>query len=159
MSTLANALSSVRQHAAGFPQPLQTGLLGLLWVLFNILLIWLGAKTQHPGSCSIAAGGVDGAILSIVAVTKASARLRSGATGLLSGISVSGLRGDANLLAGSARSVHGVVDRLLHALNLPIDEIWHSRIEYTVIWTLWVAILVVLASLIAEWASVSWQKD
>jgi len=159
MSTLAGAPSSVRQHAAAFPQPLQTGLVGLLWVLFNILLIWLGASTQHPGSCSIAAGGVDGAIISIIAVTKISARFRSGATGLLGGISVSGLRGDANLLTGWAHAAHGVVDRLLDNLNLAVDESWHLEIEHAVIWTLWVAILVVLASLIAEWASISWRED
>jgi hypothetical protein len=132
---------------------------GLLWVLFNILLVWVGVKTQHAGSCSIAAGGVDGAILSIIAVTKASARLRSGATGLLSGVSVSGLRSDANLLKSWAHSVHGFVDNVLTALNLAVDENWHQEIEHAVIWTLWVAILVVLASLVAEWASTSWRGN
>ena len=98
MSNLATALPSVSEPAPALRECLQAGFLGLLWVLLNLSLIWLGVKTQHPGSCSIAAGGVDGAVLSIIAVTKVSARLRSGATGLLGGISVSGLRKDASFL-------------------------------------------------------------
>jgi hypothetical protein len=159
MSTPAGVLSAVRQPAAALTQPLQAGLVGLLWVLFNILLVWLGARTQHPGSCSIAAGGVDGAILSVIAVTKVSARFRSGATGLLGGISMTSLKSDASLLTSCAQTIHSFVDRTLTALNLAVDEGWHDQIEHAVIWTLWVAILVVLASLIAEWASTSWRKD
>jgi hypothetical protein len=158
MSNLATALSSVRQPAIS-SQPLQAGVVGLLWVLFNILLVWMGVRTQHPGSCSIAAGGVDGAVLSIIAVTKISARFRSEATGLLGGISISGLRGDVSLLTSWAHSVHGLVDNALLALNLAPDEKWHNEIEHAVIWTLWVAILVVLASLVAEWASTSWREN
>ena len=45
------------------------------------------------------------------------------------------------------------------ALNLAVDENWHQEIEHAVIWTLWVAILVVLASLVAEWASTSWRDN
>ena len=159
MSNLAATLSPVTEHAPAFRPPLQAGFMGLFWVLLNILLVWLGAKTQHPGSCSIVAGGVDGAVLSIIAVTRVSARLRSGATGLLGGISVSGLSKDAGLLTTWAHSVHGLVDHALTALNLAADEKWHDQVECAVIWTLWVAILVVLASLVAEWASASWREN
>ena len=97
MSNVSDALS-VPERFPVFLQPLQAGFAGLLWVLFNLSLIWLGVAIQHIGSCSIAAGSVDGAILSTIAVTKVSERLRSGATGLLGGISISGLRKDASFV-------------------------------------------------------------
>ncbi|MGB2606887.1 MAG: hypothetical protein WBC78_25010 [Candidatus Sulfotelmatobacter sp.] len=158
MSNVATALSSFPERVPVFLRPLKAGFVGLLWVLVNISLIWLATKTQHAGICSIAAGGVDGSVLSIIAVTKISERLRSAATGLLGGISLSGLRKDVSSLTYWVHSVHGFVDNALTGLNLPLEEKLHEQIECAVIWILWVTVLVVLASLVAEWVSASWQK-
>ena len=158
MSNAATALS-VPERFPALLRPLQAGFAGLLWVLFNLLLVWLGAKSQHPGSCSIAAGGVNGALLSIIAVTKVNARLRSGATGLLGGISASAFDTDASLLTKWAGSIHASVDHLLTALSVAGDEKWHDQLESAIVWIVWVTILVVLVSLLVEWASASWRES
>jgi hypothetical protein len=158
MSNAATALS-VPGSVPAVLRPIEAGFAGLLWVLFNLLLVWLGAKSQHPGSCSIAAGGVNGAVLSIIAVTKVSARLRSGATGLLGGISASAFDKDANLLTKWANSIHVFVDHLMTALSVAGDEKWHDQVESAIVWIVWVTILVVLMSLVAEWASASWRES
>jgi len=159
MSNLATALPSVSQPATSPRQCLLAGFAGVAWVSLNLLLIWAGVKMQHPGGCSILAGTIDGAVLSVIAVTKIGERLRSAATGLLSGISLSGLHKGANMVTRWTHGLHDLLDNALAALNLTVDEKLHTEIESAVIWIVWVAIFVVLAALIAEWASACLRED
>jgi hypothetical protein len=97
------------------------------------------------------AGILDGTIISVIAVAKASDRFQAGTTGLLSGLSLSGLRSDQSLLALAVDKIHALVDAFLVALNIQTSEELHLKVANSVLCVFWTALLVVLASLIAEW--------
>src|SRR5271167_2537543 len=74
-------------------------LMGGLWVVINVALVYLGLHLPYSLPCSLLAGILNGTLLSVIAVAKASARFQAGVTGLLSGFSLSGLRSDGSLLS------------------------------------------------------------
>jgi hypothetical protein len=126
-------------------------LLGALWVVSNVALIGMGTKIAYPMICAFAAGIVNGTILSMIAVARASDRFQAGATGLLSGLTLSGLRSDGSMIWKVVQEVHEFVDQVLAAMQIVIPEAIHQVIEQEVLYMIWTTVLVVLASLVAEW--------
>ena len=125
-------------------------LLGATWVVVNVALLGLGTQIAYPMSCSFAAGIINGTILSTVAVVKASERFRAGTTGMLGGLSLSGLRKDGSMIWKGTEQLHSLIDQLLAGLGFT-SERWHHAIEQEVLYLIWTTVLVVMASLVAEW--------
>lgn len=134
-------------------------LLGGLWVVVNVLLVYLGLHVAYSLPCSLLAGIVNGTLFSVIAVAKASARFQAGATGLLSGLSLSGLRSDGSMLSKATQGVHTFVDQALHALGFDVAEQVHKQIEQQALYIIWTTVFVVLASLIAEWVRTSREES
>src|SRR5580698_7510844 len=88
-------------------------LMGGLWVVINVALVYLGLHVAYCLPCSVLAGILNGMLLSVIAVAKASDRFQAGVTGLLSGLTLSGLRNDGSMLAKATQSVHVFVDQAL----------------------------------------------
>src|SRR5579863_2886142 len=130
-------------------------LMGGLWVVINVLLVYLGVHVAYALPCCLLAGILNGTLLSVIAVAKASARFQAGATGLLSGLSLSGLRSDGSMLSKATQGVHAFVDQALHALGIDVVEQVHKQIEQQALYIIWTTVVVVLASLIAEWVRTS----
>jgi hypothetical protein len=125
--------------------------LGAAWVAVNVLLVAAGTQVPYPLSCSFLAGIFNGTIFSVIAVAKASERFQAGATGLLGGMSLSGLRNDGSMIWKAVQGLHGVVDSVLSALQIPGTEKLHQEIEQEILYMVWTTVLVVLASLVAQW--------
>ena len=130
-------------------------LLGGLWVVVNVLLVYLGLHIAYAMPCCLLAGILNGTLFSVIAVAKASARFQAGATGLLSGLSLSSLRSDGSMLSRAAQSLHVFVDQSMHALGFEFTEQVHKQIEQQALYIIWTTVFVVLASLIAEWVRTS----
>jgi hypothetical protein len=130
-------------------------LMGGLWVVINVALVYLGLHVAYCLPCSVLAGIVNGVLLSVIAVAKASERFQAGVTGLLSGFTLSGLRNDGSLLSKATQGVHTFVDQALHSFGVEGSEQLHQQIEMEALYIIWTTVLVVLASLIAEWVRTS----
>ncbi|HEY6339834.1 MAG TPA: hypothetical protein VIW68_15190 [Candidatus Sulfotelmatobacter sp.] len=130
-------------------------LLGGLWVGVNVLLVYVGLHVAYSLPCCLLAGILNGTLFSVIAVAKASARFQAGATGLLSGLSLSGLRSDGSLVWKAAQGLHAFVDQALHAVDFDFAEPVHRQIEQQTLYIIWTTVLVVLASLVAEWVRTS----
>ena len=130
-------------------------LMGGLWVVVNVALVYLGLHVAYCLPCSVLAGIVNGMLLSVRAVAKASERFQAGVTGLLSGFTLSGLRHDGSVLSKAAQGVHVFVDQALRSLGMEGSEPMHQQIEMEALYIVWTTVLVVLASLIAEWVRTS----
>jgi hypothetical protein len=48
-------------------------------------------------------------------------------------------------------SLHGFVDNALHVMGIEVNENLHHAIEQEALYMVWTILLVVLASLVAEW--------
>jgi len=131
--------------------------MGWLWVLANVVLVKLGMRFSCPVVCSLVVGGVDGMIIAVIAIAKASANFQAVTTGLLGGIGINGLGSEENLLTKAANSVHEFIDSFVNGFGTPTgpDNPAHAQIEAAVLRIVWTAIFVVLASLVAEWARTS----
>jgi hypothetical protein len=130
-------------------------LLGGLWVVINVALVYLGLHIAYSLPCSLLAGILNGTLLSIIAVAKASERFQAGVTGLLSGLSLSGLRSDGSALLKATQGLHVFLDQALRALGIEGTEQLHHQIEQEALYIVWTTVFVVLASLIAEWVLAS----
>jgi len=155
-------MSAVADRALSIAKPLPRAaefkwipLAGGLWVLANVGLAVLGIYIDWPGTCSFVAGLINGTLLSIAAVAMASERLQAGATGLLGGLSLSGLRSDGSMIWKAMQSVHGLVDNALHAMGIEGSEKLHHAIEQEALYMIWTMVFVVMASLLAEWVRAS----
>jgi len=126
-------------------------LMGGLWVVINVALLYLGLHVAYCLPCSVVAGILNGMLLSVIAVAKASERFQAGVTGLLSGFTLSGLRNDGSILLKATQAVHAFVDQALHSFGVEGTELLHQQIETEALYIIWTTVLVVLASLIAEW--------
>jgi hypothetical protein len=126
-------------------------LMGGLWVVVNVALVYLGLHGAYCLPCSVLAGIVNGMLLSVIAVAKASERFQAGVTGLLSGFTLSGLRSDGSMLSKATQSVHTFLDQVLHSFGVEGSEVLHQQIEMEALYIIWTTVFVVLASLIAEW--------
>jgi hypothetical protein len=116
-----------------------------------VILVGVGTQLPYGVSCSFLAGIVNGTILSVIAVAKASERFQAGATGLLGGLSLSGLRSDGSMIWKFVQGLHGIVDSVLHGLPIPGGEKVHEKIEQEILYIVWTTILVMLASLVTQW--------
>ncbi len=151
MSAVADSTLSVGKPLRVSSDQVWIPLLGGLWVIFNVGLAALGIYIKWPGTCSFVAGLVNGTLLSVVAVALASERFQAGATGLLGGLSLSGLRSDGSMIWKATESIHGLVDQLLRSMGIEINEAFHHAIEQEILYVIWTIVFVVMASLIAEW--------
>ena len=122
---------------------------GATWVAVNVTLVGLGTQIAYPLSCAFAAGLINGIVVSVIVVAKASDRFQAGATGLLSGLSLSALRSDGSMIWKATEQMHTFIDGALRGLNIP--ERLHAELERGTLYMLWTMIFVVLASLVAEW--------
>jgi hypothetical protein len=149
-----------RTIALGWPFPSSTycvwvPLMGGLWVVINVALVYLGLHIAYSLPCSMLAGILNGTLLSVIAVAKASERFQAGVTGLLSGLSLSGLRSDGSALLKATQGLHVFVDQALRSLGIEGTEQLHHQIEQEALYIVWTTVFVVLASLIAEWVLAS----
>ena len=149
MSVLAERVLTVARPVGPLSCSVWIPLMGAGWVAVNILLMGLGTQLSYPMSCAFAAGMIDGTVLSVIAVAKASERFQAGTTGLLGGLSLSGLRNDGSMMWKAMQGVHGFVDGVLHGLGVP--ENVHAEIGREMLYIIWTTIFVVMASLVAEW--------
>lgn len=151
MSASAQILRAMGKPVSGLPAAVQMPLLGWSWVSFNVAVVWFGVTYHHPVLCSVLAGGVDGTVVAVIAVEKASIRFQAGVTGLLGGLSLNQVD-NGNIMAKLAEKVHYFVDSIMVALKVagPEDQT-HGEIQGAVLHIVWTAMFVVLASLIAEW--------
>jgi hypothetical protein len=119
--------------------------------LANVALGTLGIYVDWPILCAFLAGLMNGSILAVIAVSTASDRFQSGATGMLGGLSLSGLRSDGSMVWKATQAMHGFLDNLFRAMGIELNEKLHRAIEQETLYMIWTIVFVVLASLIAEW--------
>ncbi len=149
MSAVADRVLSVTKPVD--PSAAFIPLMGGLWVLTNVVLGGLGVYIHWPVTCAFVAGLVNGTLLSGIAVATASERFQAGTTGLLGGFTLSALRSDGSMVWNTMQGLHIFIDHTFKALGFVIDERLHQAIEQETLYMIWTVILVVLASLVAEW--------
>ena len=84
-------------------------------------------------------------------MSTASERFQAGTTGLLSGLSLSALRSDGSMVWKAMQGLHGLVDNVLRATGMELNEKLHHAIEQEALYMIWTIAVVVMASLVAEW--------
>jgi hypothetical protein len=151
MSVSADRAITVGGPLASSSHVMWVPLMGGLWVVINVALVYLGLHVAYCLPCSLLAGVVNGMLFSVIAVAKASERFQAGVTGLLSGFTLSGLRNDGSLLSKATQGVHVFVDQALRSWGVGYSETLHQQIEQEVLYITWTILFVVLASLVAEW--------
>jgi hypothetical protein len=151
MSASADRAMTVGGPLASSSYVMWVPLMGGLWVVMNVALVYLGLHVAYCLPCSLLAGVVNGMLVSVIAVAKASERFQAGVTGLLSGFTFSGLRNDGSLLSKATHGVHVFVDEALRSWGVGFSETLHQQIEQEVLYIIWTTLFVVLASLVAEW--------
>jgi len=134
-------------------------LFGVLWVVVNVALVGLEIYIHYPFACSFLAGLLNGTLLSVIVVSMASERFQAGATGLLGGLSLSGLRSDGSMIWKAMQRIRGVVDSTLGALGVQGGEKLHNAIEQEALYMVWTSLFVMLASLVAEWTRHGSERD
>ena len=152
MASLGHLLVTRREPVGLFPASFRAPVLGLIWVLSNIVLGWSAFTTHHPALGFVTAGAIDGTILSVIVVARASHQFRSGATGLLGGLGLDALTNNGQtLVTKTANAVHEIADTLVVSISGPGNEHQHLALEAEIVLAVWVAITVVLAALIIKW--------
>jgi hypothetical protein len=152
MASLGHLLITRREPMGIFPATLRAPVLGLIWVLLNIVLGWSASTTNHPAFGFLTAGAMDGTILSVIVVARASHQFRSGATGLLGGLGLDALTNNGQtLVTKTANAIHEITDTLVVSISGPGNEPQHRALEAEIVLAIWVAIIVVLAALIVKW--------
>lgn len=156
MTVLTGRVMGIARPVGGSAGGWWAPTIGALWVAINVLLVAAGTQA-YPKGCSFAAGIINGAMLSVIAVSRASQRFQAGTTGLLGGLTLSGLRSDGSMIWKATELLHGTVDRILHYLGISGDQ-YHQAIEMESLYIIWTTIVVVLASLVAEWVRQAWDE-
>jgi hypothetical protein len=129
--------------------------LGGVWVVTNVTLGSLGIYIHCPVTCGFLAGLINGTLIAVIAVAVASERFQAGTTGLLGGLSLSGLRSDGSMVWKATQGVHAFLDNVFRALGFDINEKLHHAIEQEALYMVWTIVFVVMASLVAEWVQSS----
>jgi hypothetical protein len=152
MSASAQVLRTLGNPIATLPPAVKVPLVGWLWVFFNVVVIWLGIVYGYSVLASLLAGGIDGTLFAVIAVSKASTRFQAVVTGLLTGLGMNKLNGDASIVTTATIKVHAFVDWMMGEVivNGPDNPI-HAQVQDAVLRIIWVATFVVVASLVAEW--------
>lgn len=151
MSAISDSALSVAKPTVLPSDCVLMPLLGVLWVVVNVSLLGLGTYIHWAFPCSFVVGLVNGTVLSVIAVSVASERFQAGTTGLLGGLSLSGLRSDGSMIAKTMQNLHTVADSILNAMGVEVHEQLHHALEQEAVYMVWTTLLVVLASLVAEW--------
>jgi len=154
MARSIEALAPLARPVGFLPDTWRVPLLGWLWVLFNISIVWLGITIGQITVCSVVVGGVDGTVIAVIAVAKASAKFQAAATGLLGGFGLNKIGADTNLLKKSADMIHRFVDSFMGIVEggpCSACEAMHSKLQAAILLIVWTAAFVILASLIGEW--------
>src|SRR5580692_1418718 len=112
-------------------------LMGGLWVVINVALVYLGLHVTYSLPCSMLAGTLNGALLSVIAVAKASERFQAGVTGFLSGLSLTGLRSDGSALLKATQGLHAFLDQALLSFGIEGTEQLHHQIEQEALYIVW----------------------
>jgi len=149
---------AARRTTVSFLEFLPPPVLALVWVLFNAGLAWFGESTGHPNPYLVAAGAVDGAILSIIMVNTIGEKFQAGATGLLGGFGLGNL-GSADgtsPLSAVASAIHRFVDTISAFEG---SEDLHKDFESATVNAIWVAVFVILAALLVQWAQKTASKS
>jgi len=143
---------AIRRPWRTLPLALRAPVLGLVWVLSNVVLGWLGLAVGHLCACLVVAGALDGTVVSVIVVTKASDRLQAGIAGAFSGLGLDNVaNGGQTLVAKAAQTIHSVVDSLMIGVGGTGNEKVHAEFEQASIQGVWIAVIVVLAALVAKW--------
>jgi len=150
-------LTPLSRPAAFLPDAWRVPLLGWLWVLFNISVVWVGITFEQTTLCALVAGSVDGMVIAIIAVAKASEKFQAAATRLLGGLGLNKVGSETNFLKTAANGIHHVVDSFMDTVIGPCSncEDTHKKIAGALLLIIWTAIFVVFASLIGEWVRAS----
>lgn len=151
MSVLAERALAIARPTESDVTSKWVPLWGAAWVTANIALVAAGSQLRFPVTCGFAAGLVNGTVLSVVVMAIAGERLQGGATGLLGGISLSGLRSDGSMIWHAVQAVHQFVHDAMRNGPIPGTEPTHQAIEQSVLYMIWTTVIVMMASLIAEW--------
>jgi uncharacterized membrane protein len=149
---------AVADHAVAIARPALMSsdcvwipLLGGLWVVANVSLGGLGIYIDSPITCGFLAGLINGTLLAVIAVATASERFQAGTTGLLGGLSLSALRSDGSMVWKAMQAVHGFADNVFRAMGIELNERMHHALQQESLYMIWTVVLVVMASLVAEW--------
>jgi hypothetical protein len=151
MSSVAVRALSIARPATTCSNLVWVPCMGGFWVVLNVALGGLGVLVNCPVTCAFLAGLINGTLLAVIAVSTASERFQAGTTGLLGGLSLSGLRNDGSMVWKITQGLHGFVDNVFHAMGIELNEKMHKTLEQEVLYMIWTIVFVVLASLIAEW--------
>lgn len=151
MSVLAERALAIARPTESVASSMWVPLWGAAWVTANIALVAAGSQLRFPVTCGFVAGLVNGTVLSVVVVAIAGERLQGGATGLLGGISLSGFRSDGSMIWKAMQAVHRFLDDVMRNGVIPGTEPTHQTIEQSVLYMIWTTVVVMMASLIAEW--------
>jgi hypothetical protein len=131
-------------------ESLTAPVLGLAWVSLNLVVEWMGLSLGHSTAFSMAVGGFDGMVLSVIVVAKLSEKFQAGVTGLLSGFSLDSVMGSGTSVAAkAAQAVHVILDSMQ---LLPGAELLHDQLQAAVIQALWTAVVVIVAASLVKWA-------
>jgi hydrogenase/urease accessory protein HupE len=152
MASIADRALAVARPMAMSPDCVWVPVVGSLWVVANVGLGSVGIYTNWVIPCAFLAGLLNGTLVGVIAVATASERIQAGFTGLLGGLTLSGLRSDGSMVWKATQSIHGVIDGTLQAMGVALNEKTHDAIEQEALYMVWTMIFVVLASLVAEWA-------
>jgi hypothetical protein len=152
MASIADRALAVARPMTVSPDCVWVPVVGSLWVVANVGLGSVGIYTNWVIPCAFLAGLLNGTLLGVIAVATASQRIQAGFTGLLGGLTLSGLRSDGSMVWKATQSIHGVIDGTLQAMGVALNEKMHDAIEQEALYMVWTMIFVVLASLVAEWA-------
>jgi hypothetical protein len=159
MSVVVDNALSVERPMTISSDGLWVPMLGGLWVVINVGLVGLGIYVHRPAACSFLAGLINGIVLSVIAVIMASERFQAGTTGLLGGLSLSGLRNDGSMVSKVMQGLHSFVDNALHAIGIDGSESLHHAVEQEALYMVWTTLLVVMASLVMEWVRASRNRE
>ena len=151
MSAIADRALSVANPVTLSSNPVWIPLLGGLWVVTNVALASMGIYFAWPARCAFVAGLINGTLVAVIAVVTASARFQAGATGLLGGFTLSGLRSDGSMIWKAMQGLHGFIDHMFRAMGIEVNEKLHNAIEQETLYMVWTMVFVVMASLVAEW--------
>ena len=156
MHAISDQSLAVARPVAMSSDSVMMPLLGVLWVVVNVALVSLGIYVHWPFACSFVVGLINGTVLSVIAVAMASERFQASAAGLLGGMSLSGLRSDGSMISKAMQSLHNLADSMLNTMGIEVNEQLHRAIEQEALYIVWTTLLVVLASLVAEWVRSEW---
>ncbi len=149
MSTASGSVSTLRKPIGFIPATLWMPLLGMAWVFFNVLMVWLGIRLGYRLPCSLVAGGVDGGILASIALATLGEKIHAGTAGLLSGYGFHDVASKFDLTQKYAQWLHEHLEPLL-ALILGPSEMLHQMVQNQLVGIACTAAFVVMATLVVQ---------